>query len=140
MRGKLRASARICAAAAALLLACVHADEEAEIVTACHFANAEWGNDMIDRCVKENQATRALVLAYPPQHQRIVNRCRAKSELGWAWVKNCVDRDIAAESALAQYPKEKADLIATCRTEFAPLGAARVKGCVDGAGEAPRNN
>jgi hypothetical protein len=107
------------------------ADESDEIVTGCHHSNAEWGVEAIDRCIKDNQATRALVLKYPAQHQRIVDRCRRGNELGWSWVKTCVDRDIEAESALAQYPKERSGLIDACGAEFGHAGATKVKACVD---------
>jgi hypothetical protein len=113
------------------------ADEEDEIVTSCHYSNAEWGAEAIDRCVKENHATRALVLQYPAEHKPIVERCRRNSEWGWSWVKSCVDQDIEAEAALARYPGEKAELVDACRAELAHRGAAKVKACVDGVIEAP---
>ncbi|MDQ3261174.1 MAG: hypothetical protein M3Q00_10415 [Pseudomonadota bacterium] len=121
----------ICVAFSALLPFDASADEEDEIVTGCHHSNAEWGSEMIDRCVKDNQATRAIVLQYPEQHKQIVDRCRRGNELGWSWVKTCVDRDIEAESALAQYPKERAGLIDVCHADFGHRGAAVVKACVD---------
>lgn len=107
------------------------ADESDVIVTTCHFANSEWGTEMIDRCVKHNQAVRAEVLQQYAQHERLLNRCREKDELGWDWVKTCIERDLSADSALAAYPPEHAERIASCRTQFAGLGAARVKACVD---------
>jgi hypothetical protein len=106
-------------------------DEEDEIVTGCHYSNAEWGNEMIDRCIKDNQATRAIVLQYPEQYKQIVERCRRKNELGWSWVKTCVDNDIEAEAALAKYPTERAVLIDVCRADVGHRGAAGVKACVD---------
>lgn len=119
----------------ALLLACcgltAWAGEEDEIVTGCHYSNAEWGQEMIDRCIKDNQKNRELVLAYPPQHKRIVNRCRQFNHYGWSYVKTCVDRDIEAEAALAQYPAEKDKEIAACKEQFAWRGPATVKACVD---------
>ncbi len=113
------------------------ADENDEIVTGCHHSNAEWGFDAIDRCIKDNQATRALVLQYPAQYKRIVDRCRRGNELGWSWVKTCLDRDIEAESALALYPKERIGLIEACHADFGHRGAAKVKACVDRVIEAP---
>lgn len=78
----------------ALLLICAHTaradDEEAQIVTTCHYANAEWGTDMINRCIEENRRLRAEVLALPPEHAGAVARCRDSAELGWTWVKECV--------------------------------------------------
>jgi hypothetical protein len=46
-------------------------------------------------------------------------------------VKLCVDRDLEAEAALAQYPPEHAGAIDACRTEIGKQGAAKVKACVD---------
>ena len=108
------------------------AGEEEEIVTSCHFSNAEWGVGMIDLCIKENQALRASLLAYPQPYQRFLNRCRTKSELGWDKVKICVDKDIEADTALKQYPAEKAERITYCESEFGGRGPVVVKACVDG--------
>jgi len=132
-----RSRRQICLALLALFCAGASADENDEIVTGCHYSNAEWGFEAIDRCIKDNQSTRALVLQYPAKYKRIVDRCRRESEFGWSWVKTCVDRDIEAESALAQYPKERAGLIDACYGEFGGLGAARVKACVDQLIETP---
>lgn len=123
----------VCVTLLALLSMGACADEEDEIVTGCHYSNAEWGSDMIDRCVKDNRAQRAIVLRYPEQYKSIIARCRRKSEFGWSWVKACVDQDIEAESALAQYSTDRAGLIDKCRAEFAHRGAAAVKKCVDQA-------
>ncbi len=109
------------------------AGEEDEIVTGCHFANAEWGSEMIDRCIRDNQATRALVLQYPEQHKATIDRCRRGNGNGWSWVKTCVDRDIEAETALAQYPQEMAGLMSICEAEFGHRGAVAIKACVDKA-------
>jgi len=46
-------------------------------------------------------------------------------------IKLCVDKDIEAEAALAQYPPEHAQAIDACRAEIANQGAAKVKACVD---------
>ncbi len=118
-------------------------DEADEIVTGCHFANAEWGADMIDRCIKENQVTRTQVLGYPEKYKKFIDRCRRRNELGWGWVKTCVDRDIEAESALAAYPTEKAGLLNFCHAERGHRGTAAVKDCVDQASEgsnSPKKN
>ena len=109
------------------------AGEEDEIVTGCHFSNAEWGTDMIDLCIKENQATRAVVLQYPEKYKRYLDRCRRGNENGWAWVKTCLDNDIDAESALAEYPKDRAGLITVCDAEFGRRGMVAIKKCVDQA-------
>jgi len=123
----------VCVAFSALLPFDASAGEEDEIVTGCHYSNAEWGNEMIDRCIKDNQATRAIVLQYPERYKQIVERCRRKNELGWSWVKACVDNDIEAEAALAKYPMERAALIDVCRADIGHRGAAAVKACVDRA-------
>lgn len=109
------------------------AGEEDEIVTTCHFANAEWGLEMVERCIRDNQEMRKIVLQFPEIHKPIVERCRRGNDNGWAWVKTCVDNDIEAQSALAQYPKEIAGLIDLCDSEFGLRGAALVKKCVDRA-------
>lgn len=111
------------------------AGEEDEIVTGCHFSNAEWGVDMISRCIKENQSTRAVVLQYPEKYKRYLDRCRRGNENGWAWVKTCLDNDIEAESALASYPKDRAGLIAVCDAEYGRRGMVAIKNCVDQAVE-----
>lgn len=121
----------VCVTLLALLSMGACADEEDEIVTGCHYSNAEWGSDMIDRCIKENQATRALVLRYPEKYKRFLNRCRRGNENGWSWVKTCIDNDIEAESALAEYPKDRAGLIAVCDAEFGRRGMVAIKECVD---------
>lgn len=141
MSSKIRFIGRLyCAALLMLLGLGASAGEEDEIVTGCHFANAEWGNEMIERCVRDNQATREIVLKYPAQHKPIIDRCRRGNDNGWAWVKTCVDNDIEAQLALAQYPKEIAGLIDLCNAEFALRGAALVKKCVDGALAGPDPN
>lgn len=77
-------------------------DEEAQIVTTCYYANAEWGTDMINRCVEENRRLRADVLALPEAYSSAVRRCRASSELGWTWVKACVMKEVADRQAPAR--------------------------------------
>jgi hypothetical protein len=109
----------------------LQAGEDDEIVTGCHFSNAEWGSDAIDRCIKDNMANRALVLQYPARYKSSVSRCRLKNEYGWDFVKSCIDKDIAAETALAAYPKDKIGLIDFCTAEFGSRGSAVIKACVD---------
>ena len=129
-----RAVMRLVPIALLLLLAFgASAGEEDEIVTGCHFSNAEWGTDMIDLCIKENQATRAVVLQYPEKYKRYLDRCRRGNENGWAWVKTCLDNDIDAESALAEYPEDRAGLITVCDAEFGHRGMVAIKKCVDHA-------
>ena len=65
-------------------------EEVSQIVTTCHYANAEWGSDMINRCIEENRALRDEVLRLPPEHAKALARCREHAELGWGWVRDCV--------------------------------------------------
>ena len=74
MRFNRRLSSLTCSLLLALPSPSTLAVEEDEIVTSCHFANAEWGSEMIDRCIRDNQATRALVLQYPDKHKAIIDR------------------------------------------------------------------
>ena len=70
--------------AAILLLAsgaCL-ADDDSEIVSGCAMSNAEFGTEMIDICVKENQAARAEIARYPAQMKKIVERCSRRKEMG----------------------------------------------------------
>ncbi|MSQ58992.1 MAG: hypothetical protein EXR36_04950 [Betaproteobacteria bacterium] len=125
------------AAALSLMAAYAVAGEEDEIVTGCHFSNGEWGTDAIHICINENRALREQVLAYSPEHKRIVERCRRGLELGWQWVKNCVDKDIEAAAELQKYPAQFVGLIEDCEKEIGHRGAAKVKACVDKAAETP---
>lgn len=106
-------------------------DEEAQIVTTCHYGNAEWGYDMINRCIDENRAQRAEVLRLPAEHAAAVFRCRQSAELGWAWVQTCVQKDAQARAALATYPAAAAALIKTCSAELGAAGSPAIKDCVD---------
>ena len=130
---------------AALLLtlaSAARADEYDEIVNNCNFANAEFGAVAIQICIKDNQAARAAVLQYPDNVKHIVARCVRGRELGWSMVKLCVDKDIEAEAALANYGREHDALMENCKAEFSRRGAARIKACVDQAieaGRSPRN-
>ena len=114
------------------------ADEYDEIVNNCNFANAEFGAVAIQICIKDNQAARAAVLQYPDNVKHIVARCVRGRELGWSMVKLCIDRDIEAEAALANYATEHDSQMKECEMEFGRRGAARVKACVDQAIEADR--
>jgi hypothetical protein len=120
-----------CAVLFALLSIDARAGEEDEIITGCHFSNAEWGTQMIDNCIKDNFANRALVQQYPEQYKSIVSRCRLKNEFGWSEVKKCIDKDIDAEAALKSYGADKANLVAACDADFRHRGFVAVKACVD---------
>ena len=103
---------------------------------------AEFGTIAIQICIKDNQAARAAVLQYPKEAKDIVARCARGSEMGWSMVKRCIDNDIEAQSALANYRTEHASLMDKCKEEFERRGAARIKSCVGQgieADRAPRN-
>jgi hypothetical protein len=69
---------------------------------------------------------------YPQQAGEIVQRCtRQVHIIGWELAKSCVDKDVAAESALAGYAEKHAMVLETCRAKFVGRGPARVKACVD---------
>ena len=130
--------------AAVLLLHCaaVCADEFDDIVNGCSSSNAEFGVVAIQICIRDNQAARAAVMAYPEEAKEIVARCARRSDWGWPMVKQCIDNDIDAEAALAKYGSEHESLMEQCKTQYGLRGAARIKACVDQsieAGRSPKN-
>lgn len=106
-------------------------DEDAEIVVGCHFSMGEWGYEGIQMCIRENQAARAEVKAYPEQYQPIVERCARRRELGWGVVKKCVDDEIAAGPALRAYEQEHGEKLAWCRDHYRDRGDHRIRLCVE---------
>ena len=54
-------------------------------------SNAEFGSEMAQICIKENQAVRAEVARYPDEVKDIVARCSRRKEMGWGFVKKCID-------------------------------------------------
>lgn len=116
------------------------ADENDDIVNGCNFSNAEFGTVAIQICIKDNQAARAAVLQYPNEVKDIVARCARGSEKGWSMVKQCIDNDIEAEAALANYGREHDASMEKCKTEFGRRGAARIKACVDQAIEVDKRS
>ena len=119
-----------------LFSSAICADENDDIVNGCNFSNAEFGTVAIQICIKDNQAARAAVAQYPESAKDIVARCVRGRELGWSVVKLCIDRDIEAEAALANYGREHDSAMKACKAEFGHRGAARIKACVDQATEA----
>lgn len=110
------------------------ADIADEAVVRCHIQAGEWGNEMIDACVKAELEAAEAVLRYPEKDRMIVKRCAEGVEIkGWVSVKRCIDKDIAAANALSGYSERHQALIAQCNREMAKGGAARVKACVDEA-------
>jgi hypothetical protein len=117
--------------------ACI-ADDESDIVSGCAMSNAEFGTEMIQVCIKENQAARAEVARYPAEFKAIVARCSRRKEMGWGIVKKCIDEDIAAAPALEAYARDHGPLLEHCQQEFRGREASRIKLCVDKALEAEK--
>lgn len=115
------------------------ADDYDDIVNGCNYANAEFGVVASQICIKDNLAARAVVLQYPEAVKHIVARCVRRREMGWSVVKLCIDYDIEAEAALANYGREHDLLMDECKTEFGHRGPARINTCVDQAIEADRS-
>ncbi len=62
----------------------------------------------------------------------IVQRCTRQVQVtGWELARSCVDKDVAAESALAKYDDEHAAVLEECRRRFEKRGAAQVRACAD---------
>jgi hypothetical protein len=114
------------------------ADDESDIVSGCAMSNAEFGTEMIQICIKENQAARAEVARYPAELQGIVARCSRRKEMGWGIVKKCIDEDIAAAPILEAYGRDHGPLLEHCQQEFRGREASRIKLCVDKALEAQK--
>lgn len=106
-------------------------NEESEIVVGCHFSMGEWGQEGIQMCIRENMAARAEVRSYPEEHQRIVERCARRRELGWSIVKKCVDDEIAAGPALAAYAQQHREKVDWCRQRFLAHSDTRILLCVE---------
>ena len=127
------------AAVLALISSACLADDDSEIVSGCAMSNAEFGTEMIDICVKENQAARADIARYPVEYKKIVERCSRRSEMGWGIVKKCIDEDIAAGPILQAYAREHPALLGHCQEEFFGREASRIKLCVDMALESEKS-
>jgi|GEM_PF-2117669 hypothetical protein len=115
------------------------ADDDSDIISGCAMSNAEFGTEMIQICIKENQAARAEVGRYPDELKPIVERCTRRKEMGWGIVKKCIDEDIAAMAALEAYSRDHGPLIEHCQQEFRGREIARIKLCVDKALEAEKS-
>jgi len=62
----------------------------------------------------------------------VIARCRRQmGEYGAAMVKACVDQDLAAAKALAEYPQELRDIVARCQRQMENYGWSMVKACAD---------
>jgi len=74
----------------------------------------------------------ASIEASGSDKDEIISRCRKQmGEYGAAMVKACVDQDIAAVNALANYPKDVQPIIARCHSQMKEYGWAMVKACAD---------
>jgi hypothetical protein len=108
-------------------------DLQAEIVMGCIYSVGEFGAELVEICRKENLAAAQALLAYPSEHQELIERCgrRVMGSGGWAGVKLCADQDIEAQAALDVYPAEHRALIAECRKKNVESGQKNAKACVD---------
>ena len=112
------------------------ADDDSDIVTGCLMSNAEFGSEMAQICIKENQAARAEVARYPDEVKTIVARCTRRKEMGWWLVKKCIDDDIAAAPVIDAYATDHGALLARCQEEYRGRELSRIKLCVEQALEA----
>ena len=112
------------------------ADDDSEIVTGCLMSNAEFGSEMAQICIKQNQSVRAEVARYPDEVRDIVELCSRRKEMGWDVVKKCIDDDIAAKPVLEAYARDHGPLLARCQIEYLGREASRIRLCVDKALEA----
>ena len=116
--------------------ACRADDDDSDIVTGCLMANAEFGIEMAQICIKVNQSARAEVLRYPDELKGIVARCSRRKDMGWEAVKKCIDDDIAAAPVLAAYARDHGPLLERCQEQYPGREASRIRICVDKALEA----
>jgi hypothetical protein len=129
----------ILAAMLALSSTACWADDDSDIVTGCLMSNAEFGSDMAQICIKENQAVRAEVARYPDEFKDIVANCSRRKEMGWGFVKKCIDDDIAAGPVLEAYARDHGPLLERCQEEYRGREASRIKTCVETALEAKKS-
>ena len=115
------------------------ADDDSDIVTGCLMSNAEFGYEMAQICIKENQDNRAEVARYPDAVKDIVARCTRRKEMGWGNVKKCIDDDIAAKPVLEVYARDNGPLLEACQEKFRGRELSRIKICVDQVLEAEKS-
>jgi hypothetical protein len=127
------------AAILALSSSAYSAEDDSDIVTGCLMSNAEFGSEMAQICIKENQAARAEVARYPDEFKDIVARCSLLKEMGWGVVKKCIDDDIAAAPVLEAYARDHGPLLEHCQETYQGRGASRIKICVEMALEAEKS-
>lgn len=114
------------------------ADDDSDIVTGCLMSNAEFGYEMAQICIRENQAIRAEVARYPAEVSNIVARCSRRKEMGWGKVKKCIDDDIAAMPVLEAFARDHGALLEECEAEYRGREAARIRLCVETALESQK--
>ena len=114
-------------------------DDDSDIVTGCLMSNAEFGIEMAHLCIKENQAARAEVARYPDEVKTIVARCTRRKEMGWGFVKKCIDDDIAAAPVIEAYARDHGALLDACQEKFRGRELSRIKLCVEQALEAEKS-
>jgi hypothetical protein len=128
----------VLAAILALSSFACRADDDSDIVTGCLMSNAEFGTEMAQICIRDNQAARAEVARYPDEVKAIVARCSRRKEMGWGVVKKCIDDDIAAAPVLEIYAREHGPLLERCQEQYRGREASRIKTCVEMALEAEK--
>jgi hypothetical protein len=133
-----KAMAMVIAAILAFLSFTCRADDDSDIISGCAMSNAEFGTEMINICIKENQAARAEIARYPAEVKGIVARCSRRKEMGWGIVKKCIDDDIAAGPVLETYARDHGPLLERCQDELRGREASRIKLCVEKALEADK--
>lgn len=106
-------------------------EDEADMVVGCTMANAEFGNEMIQRCIEDYRAGRAAVASYPPQYKGIVDRCTGDKQLDWNRVRRCIDDDISAIPVLQAYAQDHGPLLERCEREIGGPELSRIRACVD---------
>ena len=130
----------ITAAILALSSSMSWADDDSEIVTGCLMSNAEFGSEMAQICIQRNQSVRAEVARYPEAVKDIVELCSRRKEMGWDFVKKCIDDDIAATPVLEVYARDYGPLLARCQLEYLGREASRIRLCVETALEAQKSD
>ena len=109
-------------------------DLKSLIVMRCLYHAGEFGNELVDICVKADLAAAQALQEYPPQSAEIVQRCTARLlDGGWEKIRICADNDIAAEEALARLDPRHGSLIAECRAKAGRYGSAGALVCVQDA-------
>jgi hypothetical protein len=122
----------IVAFALVLLVAPARADDDDfEIVTLCHYTNAEWGLEMIENCINEDRRLRASVQEYAPRYRAIVEKCKEYRLGGWRRVTQCIDKDIEDAAALEAYGAERKLAVAKCEANMPHARPSEIRACLE---------